>query len=282
MDAISELLNRVEILPASPALLPKLAKVLDNISEANIHEIVDVILFDSALTAKLLQISNSAYFSPPQPITNVGDAISQIGYDTIYLLAAAINGEGCLRTAPGTGLDAVLLWKHSVLTAFGAQNLAKAAGLNNHLAFTAGLLHDLGKVVFVRAHGRNYAAYLDPVKRGAQTLVEWEKATYGCDHAEVGAALLERWKLPASLAAAVKYHHQPAAAGGDAPLAACICLGNTLSRTLHQPAFRLDDSDSNTQQAMQAIQLTTQDLAEQWNRIHQNWEFVQNVCDLRK
>ena len=78
----------------------------------------------------------------------MGDAISQLGYDAVYLLAASITGESCLRAAPGTGLDAVMLWKHSVMTAFSAQHVAQAATLDGNMLFTAGLLHDVGNVVF--------------------------------------------------------------------------------------------------------------------------------------
>jgi putative nucleotidyltransferase with HDIG domain len=282
VDNISELLKKVDALPASPVLLPKLAHALRDINHTNVHEVVDIIMFDSALTAKLLQIANSAYFGNATPLTNVGDAISQVGYDAVYLLAASITGEGCLRLPPGTGLDAFLLWKHSVITAFGAQHLAQAAGLDGNLIYTAGLLHDLGKVVFAGIHGKDYTCILDPAKRGSRSLIECENAQYGCDHAEVGAALLERWKIPAAIVAAVRFHHRPSAAGENAPLAACICLGDILSRTLEQTSFALDPANPDLQPALQLVNLAVTDLDAQWNRIRQNWEFVQQLCELRK
>jgi putative nucleotidyltransferase with HDIG domain len=282
MDRISELLAKIEVLPPSPALLPKLAQALGNINDTNIHEIVDLIVFDSSLTAKLLQIANSAYFGSSVPINNVGEAISQLGFDTVFLLAAAINGENCLRVAPGTGLDAVMLWKHSVTAAFGAQHVARAAGLDGNLVFTAGLLHDLGKVVFAGMHGKDYTSMFDTAKRGPLPLVEWEMEHYGCNHAEVGAALLERWKLPKSIVAGVKFHHTLSAAGEYAPVAACICLGNALSRAAEQPAFALDTANPDLVPALRLVNLTADDLDNQWRRIRQNWEFVQRLCELRK
>ena len=282
MDKISELLKKVDSLPASPALLPKLAHALRDINNTNVDEVVDIIMFDSSLTAKLLQIANSAYFGNATPLTNVGDAISQVGYDAVYLLAASITGESCLQPAPGTGLDAVLLWKHSVTTAFGAQHVAQAAGLDGNLIFTAGLLHDLGKVVFAGTHGKDYTRMFDPAKRGSLSLIEWENAQYGCDHAGVGAALLERWKLPAAIVVAVRFHHQPSAAGESAPLAACVCLGNILSRALDQPSFILDPANHGLQSVLQLVNLTVTGLDDQLNRIRQNWEFVQKLCELRK
>jgi len=282
MDNISELLKKVEILPTSPALLPKLSRALGNIDNADIDDVVDIIAYDSALTAKLLQIANSAYFRSAIPITNVGEAVSQIGYDAVYLLAASISSENFLRPPPGTGLDAVLLWKHSVTTAFGAQHIAWAAQLDGNLLFTAGLLHDLGKVILAGAHGTAYTAMFNPATRGPLTLVEWEKKHYGYDHAEIGAALLERWKLPKPIVTAVRFHHKLHLSAENAPPAACICLGNALSRTLELPAFSLDAANPDIPPALQALNLTADDLAALWDRIHENWEFVQNLFDLRK
>jgi len=282
MDKISELLKKVDTLPASPALLPKLAQALCDINNTDVHEVVDIIMFDSSLTAKLLQIANSAYFGSAEPLTNVGDAISRIGYDTVYLLAASITGDSCLRPAPGTGLDAVLLWKHSVTTAFGAQRVARTAGQDGNVAFTAGLLHDLGKVVFAGKHGKDYTSMFNPAKRDSLSLIEWENGQYGCNNAEVGAALLEQWKLPAPIVNSVRFHHRPSAAGEGAPLAACVCLGNILSRALEQPSFALNLANPDLQPALQLVDLDVTDLDNQWNHIRQNWEFVQRLCDLRK
>lgn len=282
MSKISELLNNIEVLPASPALLPKLADALSRINNANIDEIVDMIMFDSALTAELLHIANSAYFGLDTPVTSVGDAVSEVGSDAVYLLAASISGEKCLRMPPGTGLDGVLLWKHSVTTAFGAQHVARAAGLDGNLLFTAGLLHDLGKVIFARAYGKDYTAMFDPARRDSLSLAEWEKINYGYDHAEVGAALLECWKLPADIVGAIRFHQRLSAAGEYAPPAACICLGNALSHVLEQPAFALDPDNSQLKPALHLVNLTVPDLVAQWKRIRENWEFVRQLCELRK
>lgn len=282
MDNIKKMLETVNTLPASPALLPRLASLLNDINNTDIHEIVDIIIFDSALTAKLLQIANSAFFGNSAPIADVGDAINHLGYDIVFLLAAAITGEKCMKAAPGTGLDAVLLWKHSVTTAFGAQYVGRAARVDGNLAFTAGLLHDLGKVVFAGMYGKIYTAAFDPTKRGSITLVEWEMDRYGCNHAQVGATLMENWKLPPNLVGGVKYHHDLAHAGEHAPLAACICLGNALSYTLEKPVFMLDTANPDIEPALKIVGLNNDDLRNQWAGIRQKWEFVKTLCDLRK
>ncbi len=281
MDNVSKILSRIETLPPSPALLPKLAQTLGDVDKTDVHEIVDIILFDSALTAKLLQIANSAYFGTSNAIANVGDAVSRLGYDTVFVVAASISGESFMRTTPGSGFDVILLWKHSVTTAFSAQHIAQASELDGNLAFTAGLLHDLGKLVFAETYGKNYTNMFSPTKRGASSLVEWEMDHYGCNHADVGATLLENWKLPKMLVDSVKYHHNFSAAGENAPLAACVCLGNALSRTFDNSQFVLDPDNPEIEPALKMMNLTAADLAKQWGRIRKKWEFVQILYELR-
>jgi putative nucleotidyltransferase with HDIG domain len=281
METIPTLLRKFDTLPASPALLPRLAQTLSDFKYTDIHEIVDIIVYDSALTAKLLQIANSAYFGNPSPLTNVGDAISQLGYDIVFRLAAAICGSNCLMTAPSTGLDARLLWKHSVITAFGAQHVAQTIALDGNLAFTAGLLHDLGKVALAEAYGRNYTSMLESIKRGALPLVEWEAEEYGCSHTDVGAALLENWKLPKSLVVSVKYHHHPAAAAEYKPLAACICLGTAMAHAYEDQTLEVNPADPQIAASLKITGRAPNDLRTQWTLIQEKWEFVQTLCDLR-
>ena len=281
METISTLLKKFDTLPASPALLPRLAQTLSDFKYTDIHEVVDIIVFDSALTAKLLQIANSAYFGNRAPLTNVGDAISQLGYDIVFRLAAAICGSSCLKASPGTGLDSQRLWKHSVIASFGAQHVAQTFALDGNLAFTAGLLHDLGKVVLAEAYGRNYTSMLEPVKRGALPLVEWEAEEYGCSHADVGAALLENWKLPKPLVISVKHHHHPAGAAEYKPLAACICLGTALAHAYEDQTLEVNPASPEIAASLKITGLAPNNLRTQWTLIQEKWEFVQTLCDLR-
>ena len=89
-------------------------------------------------------------------------------------------------------------------------------------------------------------------------------------------------ETPAAIVVAVRFHHRPSAAGENAPLAACICLGNILSRALDQPALSWIPPMPNFQSALQLLNLTADDLDDQWNRIRQNWEFVRQLRELRK
>jgi putative nucleotidyltransferase with HDIG domain len=278
MDQVSKLLEKVDTLPASPALLPRLVQALSDVDNTDVYAIVDIIVYDSALTAKLLQMANSAYFGNSNPIADVGEAISQLGYEIVFMLAASISGSGCMKTSPETGLDAVALWRHSVITSFGAQHVAQEASVDANLAFTAGLLHDVGKVVLAATYGKNYTRMFDPAERGSKSLVDWELDQYGCNHADVGATLLENWKLPKPLVNAVKYHHHPSVVKSQ--LAGCVCLGNAIAFAFEDRTMTLEPVKPEVGEAMKVTDLTVNDLRTQWNLIQEKWEFVEMLCRL--
>lgn len=226
MEKIQQLLTRVDVLPLSPALLPKLLPALSDV-DTNFDEVVQIIALDPALTAKLLQICNSAFFGMENPVSSVAEAVNQVGYQSVYLLVAMINGSNSFPTPSPPGVDAARLWRHSVSTAFNAKFVAESAGVDANLLFTAGLLHDIGKVIL---------GQLEPIQMaGTQrvpysaAIAEKEQTLFHCSHAEVGATLLAGWKLPAPIVAAVRGHHDWEQAKGFEEIAACVTLGDLLA-----------------------------------------------------
>ena len=232
MEKIRKFLDKVEVLPLSPALLPKLLPKLSDV-DTNFDEVVEIIAFDPALTSKLLQICNSAYFGQESEVNSVAEAVSRVGYQSVYLLVAMINGSNCFPWPSPPGVDAAKLWRHSITTAFNAKFVAESAGTHGNLLFTAGLLHDIGKVILGQEEAPPSAGLFRGPSDAAS--VEREKTVFGCTHPEVGAALLERWKLPAQLAVAVRHHHDPKAAQGFERIAACVTLGNLVSHSEEHP-----------------------------------------------
>ena len=234
MDKIHALLNKVEVLPLSPSLLPKLLPSLSDV-DTNFDEVVRIISMDQSLTAKLLQICNSAFFGQSEPVSTVAEAVSRVGYQSVYLLVATINGSNCFPCPSPKGVDTGKLWRHSITAAFNAKFVAESAGQDGNLLFTAGLLHDIGKMVLAQTQPQAAElgnAFYQP---STTTTEEREMMLFGCTHAEVGAALLEKWKLPAQLALSVRYHHNPTGALGMAPIAACVTLGNLVTHSEQQP-----------------------------------------------
>src|SRR5580693_6187733 len=111
MNEVQKLFSKIEVLPPSPSLLPKLLPALTDVN-ANFDEIVEMIELDPALTAKLLQICNSAFFGPANPVSEVRQAVNQAGYQSVYLLVAMLNGSECFQAPEVPGVNSKLLWKH--------------------------------------------------------------------------------------------------------------------------------------------------------------------------
>jgi len=225
-------LDKVDMLPMSPTLLPKLLPKLSDL-DTNFDEVVEIIGFDPALTSKLLQICNSAYFGHKSEVNSVAEAVSHVGYQSVYLLVAMINGSSCFPAALSPGVDAAQLWRHSVTTAFNAKFVAESAGVDSNLLFTAGLLHDLGKVILGREPEPGVGDIFRKPSDAAS--LAYEVGKFGCTHAEVGAALLDRWKLPTPMVIAVRHHHEPKAAPGFQRITGCITLANLITHGQERP-----------------------------------------------
>lgn len=255
---IRQHLKKVDVLPLSPALLPKLLPKLSDV-DTNFDEVVEIIALDPSLTSKLLQICNSAYFGHESEVTSVAEAVSRVGYQAVYLLVAMINSSGCFPCPSPKGIDAAKLWRHSLAAAFNTKFVAESAGLDGNTMFTAGLLHDLGKVILAQELVPS-AAGLFRGPSDAESLAQ-ESGIFGCNHAAVGAALLEDWKLPEQTVAAVRYSHEPEQAHEFKRIAACVALGNIVAHSQDRPQIL---EQAEFQRLLDGLMLS-KDLLGRWN-----------------
>lgn len=229
MQVIDDYINNVRFLPAAPRVVPELMKLL-NQTDVDSSKVVKLISFDPALTANVLRICNSAYFGSASPTSDLQEAVTRLGFQQVYQLVAAATGARMLGAAqPGYGLNQGELWKHSVAVAVTAQLMAKKLGDDDNLAFTAGLLHDLGKIILSQALETVYPKLVKETEINQQSLLESEKKLLGVQHAEVGARLLERWKFPPNIVSAVWFHHTPKGAGKHQRLAAYIYIADMIA-----------------------------------------------------
>jgi putative nucleotidyltransferase with HDIG domain len=280
MDSVYELLRRVKVLPPSPQVLPKVLEALRH-EQTTLEEVGELIALDPVLTAKLLHYCNSVYFSGREPVASVPEAIGRVGFQTIFALVSAVSGSRVFNTPAGAGLDGSQLWKHSLTTAFACKFIADDIEADSNLLFTAGLLHDIGRVVLAQAKGAEYVKlYREAVSSGAN-VAEREKAAYGFTHADVGAALMESWKLPAILVQAVQFHHQPASGGSAKKMAASICVGNALAHRFEHPADTLDAANPEMQGGLEILGLSSRHLELYDQQMQENWDFVNRLIEMR-
>ena len=145
-DALESLLDGVKHLPPTPALLIKLIELFRD-SDHDVDAIVGLMRQEPALTAEVLRRCNSSFFGGENPVTDVRQAVFRVGFFEIYRLSVALFGMQSMTKAKAANCIPVEeLWKHAATTAIVAGTLARDLGESEGIAFTAGLLHDVGKI----------------------------------------------------------------------------------------------------------------------------------------
>ncbi len=231
MSAVNQILARVGRLPPMPDTVIKLLGVLND-PDSTVEQIVEVIRYDQAVTAEVLRLCNSAYVALPRTVHSLGEAMHYLGTTRVLGLVMTLhNGALLSRAQRGYGLEAGDLWRHSVAVALAASSFAQRIELGNqNLCFTAGLLHDIGKVVLNECVAGGLAAIREQVTLHQLSFAEAETQVLGCSHEEIGAALGEQWRLPEPILRCIRYHHAPGALTPPDPLvdvvylADCVCL----------------------------------------------------------
>lgn len=228
-DKLDEFIDRAPNLPASPRVLVRLIEVFRD-GEQDLVEIANIFTQDASLTTEVLKRSNSAYFAGAEPVGDVFEAGSRLGLNEIYKLVLALFASAAIdKAVPKENSPVELLWRHSVATAIASSVLAEHTGETEYLAFTAGLLHDFGKIVLVCADRSLYVETLAYAGRSRCPITAAETESFGFDHCEVGARLLTRWHLPPDINDTVRHHHAPDQAKDHQRLAAIVSLADLLA-----------------------------------------------------
>ena len=208
-ELICRTLGKLEELPAAPTLYLKLLEKLNQEPEVSVDEVVEIVEADVAISAKLLQLVNSAIFRTSCEIATVKLAASYLGLNVIKDLVLSTEVFRAFeKSKPIPGFSVEELQIHGRLT-------AKIAG-RMHLrdstrdaAIVASLLHDIGKLVLAWKMPDRFARLLARAREQNQALYQVEEELWGITHSEIGAYLLGLWGLPVSVTEAIAYHHSP-------------------------------------------------------------------------
>lgn len=208
-----ELIVKAQDLKAPSPSVIKLLSMLSE-EEADNDEIIQVITQDSIISSKLLGLCNAAVYGLVTPVTSIDQAVLYLGHSEIHRLVMAASFGGVLSPAlKGYAIGEQQLWQHSLLTAHVAVIISDRTPhpvIDPAIAFTGGLIHDIGKNVISRAlTPEHIATLLELIEKSEHTLLAAEYAVLGTDHAEVGARLLRKWRLPELLVEGVANHHKP-------------------------------------------------------------------------
>jgi putative nucleotidyltransferase with HDIG domain len=204
-----QVLLRVKKLPTLPSTMARLW-ALSHDDRAGAADFERVIRPDPALTANLLRVANSAYFGLRCRAESVRHAVTLLGLKRVCELATSVAFAPTIPARlPGYDLDATAFWTHSVAVAVFSEKLAVELRVGTpDMIFTAGLLHDIGKLVVGSLVADEKGAIMGRVRQG-ETFVDAERAVLGLDHGELGAAVAQAWSLPPAATWAARWHHRP-------------------------------------------------------------------------
>ncbi|MBL9188236.1 MAG: HDOD domain-containing protein [Opitutaceae bacterium] len=186
--------------------------------DVELHEIVSLIRLDPALTFHVVRMSNSVLFGVREKTDSLDVAVGRVGLGEIFrLVGLAAVSQVCQRDLATYRLPATRLWENAVATAAAADLLAQRANIDAGLAYTAGLLRSVGRVILDgSAFGLVY-----PGAAEWPSVAEWEKKTFGVTSSEVTTTLLSHWRFPGELVEAVSQHYEPLGAEGP-NMSACV------------------------------------------------------------
>lgn len=228
--ALRRLLGGLDVLPTTPGMRAELDEVLAQ-PGASASEIAEVVGRDSAISGKLLQLCNSGYFALSRRVISVAEAVSYLGVETIRSLTLLLDTIGRFESRTELGnFDFHEYQRHLLATAFVAKGIH-----GSDEAFTAGVMHDVGKLVLALGVG-SPATDWPPVSL-KQSRRE-ELVAYGVTHCDVGSYLLSLWGLPDDLIVATRHHHRPSLVTLEIDLVGAVHIAEVLVGSAEpDPAF---------------------------------------------
>ena len=209
MDMLSEeIVREINALPKFPENVVHIQNLISS-PESDIQDIARQISTDPSLTADLLKLVNSAQFMLPKPVDSIIEAVKLVGLRGIQNLLYSYGTQKILQPTSGEIKD---LWKHSYTTAYYASQLSKLKKRQKDSLdeiYVAGILHDMGKIVFSSLHPQllEKISFFCHDKMIPTRL--FEDLSAGLNHSEIGARIAEKWNFPHALIAAIRYHHEP-------------------------------------------------------------------------
>jgi HD-like signal output (HDOD) protein len=221
-------------IPSIPLVLIKIIQMLDE-DTRSAKELETLIMHDPALSARILRLANSAFYSFPTRVKTISHAITLLGMNLVTSLAIGLNIFDTFTK--GSKSEAVLigkLWTHSFGVGILVREIWTRRGSRDkesEFAFLCGLLHDLGKVVLFKTYPGHYGSIFAITKSETDKAISaYEDESYGMDHAAIGELLAKQWGFPQELVSVIRRHHDPMAA--EIPMVSTVMLADLMAKKL--------------------------------------------------
>ncbi len=234
-ERLQKIINSLSSLPPLPKTYLKIKECLLDTDNVSIDQIADIIEMDASISAELLRWANSALFGQMHQVDTVKRAVLVLGFDIVegLVLSESIFGSASpdIRDIEGFSLDS--FQAHSIACGITAKILISempdADPKKADRAFTAGLLHDIGKLLEIRYLEDQFKKIIDTARQKNTTLINAEQEVLGTTHEEIGGYLADWWSLPSFLVNAIRWHHEPSLCKADHDIIAAVHIADVLA-----------------------------------------------------
>ena len=233
-DLLVEVAALRQELPFSPEVLRDLFSLTGEDSTAPMQRIVEAVSKDQGLAARVLAMANSAFYGLQAKVTTVSRAVFLLGLKELRTLVLVLSAQTLTKKhPPPPEFDLKESWRHQLHVGVCARMMAsQVRGLDGDALFTAGLLHDIGKLLTALVSPADWAAVAAKARNEGVSFAAAEEALLGLDHGVLGAMALNAWNLPPSLTEPINWHHAPQHAPVYGREALAICAADTLVHSL--------------------------------------------------
>jgi HD-like signal output (HDOD) protein len=262
MTKLVQIMRTLRSMPPLPDVASRILAIVRN-PEYSIDGLVAVVRTDPALTTRILKLCNSSLFGLSQPISSVSDAVAYLGSrNLVKLVLVSCTAPYFRNLPPNAYADPGLLWKQTLACSTACQTLAERCGHGQPAtAFTAGILHNVGRVAIVQVVDAETLATAASMMLDPQTTeLEVERKVIGLDHAAASGIVTESWNLPVELRRAVRNHHDVSHVATDDDLTALLHVADELVMSMGIGDPLPERHHTPHPQALQRLGLGTADL----------------------
>lgn len=260
-------LDQINELPTLPNIYVRLNKLLRS-TNSNIVQVSRIIETDQAISTKLLRLVNSSFFGFSRKITQIQRAVVLLGFNAVRNAVLSISVFQSFKGNSPTGFDRRDFWKHSIITGISAKLIAQELHLEcEEDAFSAGIIHDLGKLVLDQFFPVEFSRVLAWCAKEKCSIRDGEHQVLGTDHAEIGEYLTERWNLPYLLVEATALHHTPSVLRSNPQIVSLVHIANTM-------AHFFESGGTTTPQQQDFHQAALEELEIDLNQVHELMRLV--------
>jgi len=228
MISLEKLITKIDYLPPFSPTAQKAIQLLKN-DNFRIKELVDIIKYDTSLTANLLKVANSALFAHSREINNITTAINYLGRKQIQSIVTISAAKHYFQyKLDGYEENPGELWEHNLAVSIISRSLLKyEPEVDENDLFTAGLLHDIGKIILSSFVADEFKQMNELMSKKQIDFITAEKEIIGYTHPEIGAAVLKKWNFSRELVYVTRYHHEPD--HWNTPLIRLVCLAEYIA-----------------------------------------------------